>query len=100
MAWAPKEMIGADHALVAEAEAAGEIEAGKKRAEVGLSLAGRDGEALAIVGAEVGEDLVGGVEIAGLGEAEGFLYYEKGDISNVVSKGTFLMSVDSEPAAT
>jgi len=24
-----------------------------------------------------------------------FQYYEKGDISNVVSKGTFLMSVDS-----
>src|ERR1700727_640850 len=64
------DVIGADHALVAEAEAAGEIEAERKRAEVGLSLAGRDGEALVIVGAEAGEDLVGGVESAGLGEAE------------------------------
>jgi hypothetical protein len=27
--------------------------------------------------------------------ADRFLYYEKGDISNVVSKGTFLMSLDS-----
>jgi Holliday junction resolvasome RuvABC ATP-dependent DNA helicase subunit len=27
--------------------------------------------------------------------ADRFLYYEQGDISNVVSKGTFLMSVDT-----
>ena len=27
--------------------------------------------------------------------ADRFQYYEKGDISNVVSKGTFLMSVDN-----
>jgi hypothetical protein len=27
--------------------------------------------------------------------ADHILHYEKGDISNVVSKGTFLMSVDS-----
>src|ERR1700730_651069 len=64
------DVIGADHALVAEAEAAGEIEAERKRAEGGLSLAVTDGEALIIIGAEAGEDLVGGVEIAGLGEAE------------------------------
>ena len=63
-------MIGADHALVAEAEAAGEIEAGWEGAEIALGLAGGDGEALVIVGAEAGEDLVGGVEIAGLDEAE------------------------------
>ena len=30
------------------------------------------------------------------GYADRFQYYEKGDISNVVSKGTFLMSVDTE----
>jgi hypothetical protein len=28
--------------------------------------------------------------------ADRFQYYEKGDISNVVSKGTFLMSVDND----
>src|SRR5271165_4340505 len=64
------DVVGADHALVAEAEAAGEIEARGQGAEVALSLAGGDGEALVVVGAEAGEDLVGGVEIAGLGEAK------------------------------
>ena len=64
------DMIGADHALVAEAEAAGEIEARGEGAEIALDLAGGDGEALVVVGAEAGEDLVGGVEIAGLGETE------------------------------
>ena len=64
------DVVGADHALVAEAEAAGEIEARREGAEVALRLASRDGEALVVVGAEAGEDLVGGVEIAGLGEAE------------------------------
>src|SRR5580692_4079314 len=29
------------------------------------------------------------------GHADRFQYYEQGDISNVVSKGTFLMSVDT-----
>jgi hypothetical protein len=38
--------------------------------EVGLSLAGGHGEAVVTVSTEAGEDLVGGVEIAGLGEAE------------------------------
>ena len=64
------DVIGADHALVAKAEATGEIEAHGERAEVGLSLASGDGEALVVIDAEAGEDLVGGVEIAGLGEAE------------------------------
>src|ERR1700675_3001003 len=64
------DVIGTDHALVAEAEAAGEIEAGWEGAEIALGLASRDGEALIIVGAEAGEDLVGGVEIAGVSEAE------------------------------
>src|SRR5579863_8864832 len=64
------DMVGADHALVTEAEAAGEIEARREGAEVALRLASRDGEALVVVGAEAGEDLVGGVEIASLGEAE------------------------------
>jgi hypothetical protein len=64
------DVIGADHALVAEAEAAGEIEARGQGAEVGLSLASGDGEALVVIGAEAGEDLVGGVEIAGLGQPE------------------------------
>src|SRR5579864_1134378 len=64
------DVVGADHALVAEAEAAGEIEARREGAEVALGLAGGDGEALVVIGAEAGEDVVGGVEIAGLGEAE------------------------------
>jgi len=64
------DVVGADHALVAEAEAAGEIETRRQGAEVALSLAGRDGEALIVVGAEASEDLVGGVEIAGPGKAE------------------------------
>ena len=64
------DMVGADHALVAKAEAAIEIEARGQGAEVALSLASGDGETLVVVGAEAGEDLVGGVEIAGLGEAE------------------------------
>ena len=77
------DVVGADHALIAEAEAAGEVEARGQGAEIALGLARRDGEALVVIGAEAGEDLVGGVEIAGLGEAEGFLYYEKGDISSM-----------------
>jgi hypothetical protein len=64
------DVIGADHALVAETEAAGEIEAGGQGAKVALGLASWDGEALVIVGAEAGEDWVGGVEIAGLGETK------------------------------
>jgi len=40
------------------------------RFAVALSFAGRDGEALIVVGAEAGEDSVGGVEIASLSEAE------------------------------
>ena len=61
-------MVGADHTLVAETETAGEIEARGQGAEVALDLAG--GEALVVVGVEAGEDLVGGVEIAGVSEAE------------------------------
>src|ERR1700733_11571445 len=64
------DVSGADHPLVAEAGAAGGIGGGREGAEAGLSVAGRDGEALVIVDAEAGENLVGGVEIAGLGEAE------------------------------
>src|SRR6202051_5331657 len=62
--------VGADHALIAETEAAVEIEARGQGAEVALSLAGRNGEAVVVVGAEAGENLVGGVEIAGVSEAE------------------------------
>ena len=64
------DVIGADHALVAKTEAAGEIEARGEGSEVALSLASGDGEALIVVGAEAGEDLVGGGEIAGVREAE------------------------------
>src|SRR5450755_1163980 len=64
------DVVGGDHTLIAEAEAAGEIEARGKSAEVGLCLAGGDGEALVVVGAELGEDVGGGVEIASLGEPE------------------------------
>jgi hypothetical protein len=64
------DVIGADHAPVAEAEAAIEIEARRQGAEVALGLASGDSEALVVVGAEASEDLVGGGEIAGLGEAE------------------------------
>jgi hypothetical protein len=34
---------------------------------------------------------------SGHGEKRDSLYYEKGDISNVASKGTFLMSLDRPP---
>ena len=64
------DVVGADHALVAKAEAVGEIEACGQGAKVALGFAGGDGEALVVGGAEMGEDVVGGVEIAGLGEAE------------------------------
>jgi len=37
----------------------------------------------------------GVLQFAKRGHADRFQYYEKGDISNVVSKGTFLMSVDT-----
>ena len=64
------DMVGADHALITKAEAAIEVEARGQSAEVALSFASEDGEALVVVGAEAGEDVIGGVEIAGLGEAE------------------------------
>src|SRR6202049_248602 len=64
------DVIGADHALVAETEAASEIEARWEGAEVALGLSSRDSKAMIIVGAEAGEDLVGRVEVAGLGAAE------------------------------
>ena len=64
------DVIGGDHALVAEAEAAGEVEARRQSAKVALSLASGDGEALVVVGAEAGEHVVGGVKVAGLSEAE------------------------------
>jgi hypothetical protein len=64
------DVVGADHALIAKAETAGEIEARGEGAEVALGLASRDGEALVVVGAKAGEDLVGRVEMAGVGEAE------------------------------
>jgi hypothetical protein len=50
-------MVGADHALVAKAEAAIEVEARGQGAEVGLRFASGDGEALVVVGAEAGEDV-------------------------------------------
>jgi hypothetical protein len=56
------DVVGADHALIAKAEAAGEIEARGEGAKVGLGFAGGDGEALVVIGAEAGQDLVGGVE--------------------------------------
>jgi hypothetical protein len=34
---------------------------------------------------------------SGHGEKRDLLHYEKGDISNVASKGTFLMSLDTAP---
>jgi hypothetical protein len=64
------DVIRADHALVAEAEAAGEIEAVGEGAKVASGVGGAMVEALVVIGAEAGENLVGGVEIAGLGETE------------------------------
>jgi hypothetical protein len=64
------DVVEADHARIAETEAAGEIEARWEGAEVALGVAGGDGEALVVVGTEAGQDVVGGVEIAGLSEAE------------------------------
>ena len=72
MEWAPKvdDVIGADHALVAKLRQRARSKYAGQRAEIALRLASRDGEALVIVSVEAGEDLVGGVEIAGVGEAE------------------------------
>ena len=67
------DMVGADHALITKAEAAIEVEARGQGAEVALGFASGDGEALIVVGAEAGEELVGGVEIMSLGEAEEFV---------------------------
>src|SRR6202049_1067216 len=64
------DVSGTDHALVAETEAASEIEARWEGAEVALGLSSRDSKAMIIIGAEASEDLVGGVEIAGVSEAE------------------------------
>ena len=64
------DVIGSDHALITEAEAAGEIEARGQGAEVALSFASGDGKTLVVVSAEAGEDVVGGVEIAGVGETK------------------------------
>ena len=52
-------VVGGDHALVAQAEAAGQIEAAGQGAKVASGVGGGTGEALVVVGAEAGEHGVG-----------------------------------------
>ena len=52
-------MIGGDHTLVVQAEAAGQIEAAGQAAEVGSRFGRGTGEALIVIGAEDGEHGVG-----------------------------------------
>src|ERR1019366_2182692 len=60
----------ADHALVAQTEAAGEIEAARQGAEVAGGVGGGAGKALVVVGAEASEHGVGLLQGGGAGETE------------------------------
>ena len=53
------DVVGGDHALIAQAEAAGQIEAAGQASGSRGGLGGRTGEALVVVGAEAGEHGVG-----------------------------------------
>ena len=58
-------MIGANDALIAQAEAAGEIEATRQGAKVTGGLGGRTGEALVVVGTELVEHGIGLLQSGG-----------------------------------
>src|SRR5271170_7105408 len=64
------DVVGADHALVMQAQAAGQIEATRQAAEVARGLGGGTGEALVVVGAEALEHGVGLLQGGGAGEAK------------------------------
>ena len=63
-------MIGGDDPLVAQAEAACEVETAGQAAEVGSGLGGGASEALVVIGAKVGEHGVGLRQGGGAGEAQ------------------------------
>ena len=63
-------VIGGDDALIAQAEAASEIEAARQGAEVAHRFGGGTGEALVVVGAEAGEHGVGLLDGGGVSEAK------------------------------
>src|SRR5664280_3578960 len=63
-------VIGGDDALIAQAEAAGEIEAAGQGAEIASGVGGGPGEALVVVVAEAGEHGVGLLQSGGVGEAK------------------------------
>ena len=65
-----KGVVGGDDALIAQAEAAGQIEATGQGAKVARGVGGGAGEALVVVGAEAGEHGVGWLQSGGLSEAE------------------------------
>ena len=60
----------ADHALVAQTEAAGQIEAPRQGAKVAGGVGGGAGKALVIVGAEAGEHGISFCQSGGASEAE------------------------------
>src|SRR5271157_835450 len=64
------DVVGADHALIAQAEAASEIEAARQRAEVAGGVGGGMGKALVVVGAEAIKHGVGLLQGGGVGEAK------------------------------
>src|SRR5271167_4506762 len=64
------DVVGADHALVMQAQATGQIEATRQAAEVARGLGGGTGEALVVVGAEALEHGVGLLQSGGAGEAK------------------------------
>jgi hypothetical protein len=63
-------VIGGHDPLVAQAEAAGEVEAAGQAAKVGSGIGGGTGEALIVVGAEAGKPGVGLRQGGGAGEAK------------------------------
>src|SRR5450432_3943445 len=63
-------MVGGHDPLVAQAEAAGEIEAARQAAEVGSGVSGATGEALAVVGTEAREAGVAFGTSGGLSQAK------------------------------
>ena len=63
-------MVGADDALVVQAQATGKIEAARQAAKVARGVGGGAGEALVVIGTNAGEHGVGLLQSASLGEAE------------------------------
>ena len=63
-------MVGGDDALIAQAEATGQIEAARQGAKVASGVGGRAGEALLVIGAKAGEHPIGLFQSGGLGQAK------------------------------